>query len=44
MPDSKSIKKWIRTYCKLGDDGLMRSRKNEKYTFDFKIRAVELYL
>lgn len=44
IPDSKSIKQWVRAYREFGDDGLMRSRKNEKYTFDFKIRAVELYL
>ena len=44
MPSSSPLKRWVCAYCELGDEGLMRSRKNEKYTFDFKIRAVELYL
>lgn len=44
MPSSTPLKRWVRAYRELGDDGLMRSRKNETYTFDFKIRAVELYL
>lgn len=44
MPSSSPIKRWVCAYLELGDKGLMRSRKNEKYTFDFKISAVELYL
>lgn len=44
MSSSSPIKRWVCAYHELGDAGLMRSRKNEKYTFDFKIRAVELYL
>lgn len=27
-----------------GKDGLMRSRKNESYSFEFKLHVVELYL
>jgi transposase len=42
---SKSnVQKWINAYREFGDEGLMRSRKNEKYTFQFKLHVVELYL
>lgn len=35
---------WVHYYQQLGDKGLMRSRKNETYTFEFKLHVVELYL
>ena len=38
------IQKWVASYKKYGDEGLMRSRKNENYPFEFKIHVVELYL
>jgi len=38
------IRRWINSYKKFGDDGLMRSRKNEIYTFALKLHVVELYL
>ncbi|MBC8581790.1 IS3 family transposase [Lachnospiraceae bacterium NSJ-12] len=38
------IQKWVASYKKYGDEGLMRSRKNENYSFEFKIHVVELYL
>lgn len=38
------IRRWIQAYKVLGDEGLMRSRKNKKYSFNFKMNAVELYL
>lgn len=38
------IRKWVNAYKELGDRGLMRSRKNETYTFEFKLHVVELYL
>lgn len=42
---SKSmIEKWLAAYKKLGDKGLMRSRKNKTYTFEYKLRVVKLYL
>ena len=31
-------------YQKLGDDGLCRSRNQNKYSFEYKISVVELYL
>lgn len=39
-----NIKEWIKAYKEFGADGLMRSRKKESYTFNFKLHVVELYL
>jgi transposase len=44
VPAHRNIQQWINAYQKYGDKGLMRSRKNETYTFEFKIHVVELYL
>lgn len=38
------IKKWVAAYKEFGDEGLLRSRKNDKYSFKFKLHVVELYL
>ncbi|MEG2852982.1 MAG: transposase, partial [Hydrogenoanaerobacterium sp.] len=38
------LKKWVNAYREFGDEGLMRSRKNKSYTFEFKLSVVELYL
>ena len=38
------LQRWVASYKKFGDAGLMRSRKNNKYTFEFKLHVVELYL
>ncbi len=35
---------WISTYKEFGDEGLLRSRKNNEYYFEFKLHVVELYL
>ena len=40
----KDIRKWVNAYKAFGKDGLMRSRKNESYSFEFKLHVVELYL
>ena len=39
-----NIKKWVKSYKEFGDNGLVRSRQNKKYTFEFKLSVVELYL
>ncbi len=39
-----SIELWVKNYKEFGDEGLLRSRKNDIYTFDFKLHVVELYL
>ena len=44
VPAESNIKKWISNYQKFGDEGLMRSRKQKKYSFEKKLAVVELYL
>ena len=44
IPAKKSIQDWIANYKDFGDEGLMRSRKNNTYTFEHKLHMVELYL
>ena len=41
---SSILKTWVASYRELGKDGLLRSRKNKKYSFQFKLSVVELYL
>ena len=38
------LQEWVALYKKFGNDGLMRSRKNNNYSFQFKLHMVELYL
>ncbi|WP_242967397.1 IS3 family transposase [Fastidiosipila sanguinis] len=38
------LRSWINAYKMFGDEGLMRSRKKEKYSFEIKLSIVELYL
>ena len=38
------VKKWVLSYQNYGDDGLLRSRQQKKYTFEYKLHVVELYL
>ena len=44
ISDDKTLKTWVAAYNALGVDGLARSRKNQTYSFDFKLHVVELYL
>ncbi|WP_027937859.1 helix-turn-helix domain-containing protein, partial [Anaeroarcus burkinensis] len=44
IPAIKDIQKWVAIYNRLGEDGLLRSRKNQTYSLDFKLHVVELYL
>ena len=39
-----NVKTWVRNYKNFGDEGLFRSRKNELYSFEYKLHVVELYL
>ena len=42
---SKSqLHKWVKNYKAFGNDGLLRSRENEVYSFEMKLSIVELYL
>ncbi len=44
IPDKKLVQRWVAAYKTFGEEGLMRSRKKETYTFEFKLNVVELYL
>ncbi len=44
IPSSKVLKDWVAAYREFGDKGIMRSRKQSKYSFQFKLHVVELYL
>ena len=44
IPSSTVLKRWVASYREFGKDGLLRSRKNNNYPFQFKISVVELYL
>ena len=44
VPAQSNIEKWINNYQAFGDEGLMRSRKQIKYSFEYKLHVVELYL
>ena len=38
------IETWVNAYREFGEEGVMRSRKNNNYSFQFKLSVVELYL
>lgn len=44
LPSQRTLEVWIAAYKEFGDEGLMRSRNNQKYSFEFKLHVVELYL
>lgn len=44
LGSSSQLRKWINAYNAFGDEGLMRSRKQTKYSFKKKIFVAELYL
>lgn len=38
-----TVNDWVRCYTQEGDKGLLRSRKNKDYSFEYKCSIVELY-
>jgi len=40
----RNIEAWVHAYREFGKEGLMRSRQNKNYSFQFKLFVVELYL
>ena len=44
IPAESQLRRWINAYKEFGDDGLLRSRQNKNYSFQFKLYVVELYL
>lgn len=41
---NSQLRRWVANYKQFGDEGLRRSRKQEKYSFEKKLFVVELYL
>lgn len=41
---NSQLRRWVSAYKQLGDEGLMRSRKKENYSFEKKLSVVTLYL
>ena len=44
IPAQSLVEKWVHNYQTFGDEGLMRSRRQEMYSFEKKLSVVELYL
>ena len=44
LGSTTQLRKWIKAYQTLGDEGLLRSRQKTKYSFEYKLHVVELYL
>ena len=44
LGSNSQLLKWVNAYSAFGDEGLMRSRNQIKYSFKKKISVVELYL
>ncbi len=38
------LERWVAAYNAYGEEGLMRSREKQNYSFEFKLAAVESYL
>ena len=44
VKNRRQVLNWVHYYNEFGDEGLVRSRKNNDYSFEFKLHVVELYL
>ena len=44
VPAWSNVKKWVLNYQAFGDEGLLRSRENDNYSFEKKLSVVKLYL
>ncbi len=44
IPAESHLRRWVNAYKEFGDEGLLRSRQKNNYSFQFKISVVELYL
>ena len=44
LTSNSQLHKWVKNYKAFGNDGLLRSRENEVYSFEMKLSIVELYL
>lgn len=43
IPDKKPIRQWLNAYKNFGIEGLKRSRKNNSYDVEFKLKAITIY-
>ena len=44
ISSTRDLQKWVSAYNEFGSDSLMRKRKNQTYSFEFKLHVVELHL
>ena len=44
VTNRRQVLNWVHYYEKFGDEGLICSRKNESYSFEYKLHVVEFYL
>ena len=44
IPSCTPLKEWVAAFKEFGKEGLLRSREKKKYSFQFKLHVVELYL
>ena len=44
IPAESHLRRWVNAYKEFGDEGLLRSRQKNNYSFQFKFSVVELYL
>ena len=44
IPAESHLRRWVNAYKEFGDEGLLRSRQKNNYSFQFKLSMVELYL
>ena len=44
IPNHAQIQRWVASYKKYGDKGLMCSRQQKDYSFEQKLSVVKLYL
>ena len=44
LHSAEQVRNWAKAYQEFGKEGLMRSRRNKNYSFQFKLHVVELYL
>lgn len=44
IPSCTMLKRWVASYREFGKEGLLRSRQNKNYSFQFKLSVVKLYL
>ena len=44
IPAESHLRRWVNAYKEFGDEGLLRSRQKNNYSFQFKLSVVKLYL